>query len=206
MTGNATDTCNVKPQTGMVLLFCLLFLLALTLLGLSASADAILQTQLAANLHESERARQSALAALSWAEDWLLGLEGPSLETCVTPCEGFKLHLPGNLASRPEIENLSWWQAQGYEAGIDPLNGDRQVSFAASSVTPPMWVIEQVHEIPAAADGTTAALAWYRILVRANGQTDRALAVIESTVTRSWSATESSDTTEPGRVSWRSLR
>lgn len=53
-----------RPESGMVLLFCLLFLTAMTLLGLSASADAILQNQLAANLRETEQSKQSALVAL----------------------------------------------------------------------------------------------------------------------------------------------
>jgi Tfp pilus assembly protein PilX len=190
----------------MVLLLCLLFLIALTLLGLSASADAILQSQLAANLQEKERAKQSALAALSWAEDWVLDLEGTAPESCLTPCEGFKLHPAGDLIPHPEFEGLSWWRSQGYEAGIDPLTGARLITFAANSVNPPMWIIEVVHENPAADDGATDARAWYRILVRASGSTDRAIAVIESTVTRPWSSDESSGTADKGRVSWRELR
>ena len=190
----------------MVLLLCLLFLIALTLLGLSASADAILQNQLATNLQEKERAKQSALAALSWAEHWLLDLQGPAPEPCITPCESFKLHPSGELNSHPEFEGLSWWQTQGYEAGIDPFTGARQVTFADSSLNPPLWVIEVVHEIPTADDGTTDARAWYRILVRANGSTDRGISVIESTVTRPWTADENSGPADKGRVSWRELR
>ena len=196
----------LQARAGMVLLLCLLFLIALTLLGLSASADAILQSQLAANLQEKERAKQSALAALSWAEDWLLDLEGPAPEPCITPCESFKLHPAGEINSHPEFKELPWWQTQGHEAGINPFTGARLVTFAASSLNPPMWVIEVVHEIPAADDGTTDARAWYRILVRANGSTDRAISVIESTVTRPWSAGESSGPADKGRVSWRELR
>lgn len=201
-----TDTFAARSQAGMVLLLCLLFLIALTLLGLSASADAILQSQLAANLQEKERARQSALAALSWAEDWLLDLEGPAPESCISPCEGFKLHPAGDVLPHPEIEELPWWQTQGYEAGIDPFTGARLVTFAASSLNPPMWMIEVVHEIPAADDGTTDARAWYRILVRANGSTDRAISVIESTVTRPWPADESNGPADKGRVAWQELR
>jgi len=201
-----TVALALQAQAGMVLLLCLLFLIALTLLGLSASADAILQSQLAANLQEKERAKQSALTALSWAEDWLLDLEGPAPEFCMAPCEGFKLHPAGDLIPHPEFEDLSWWQAQGYEAGIDPFTGAQLITFAASNLNPPTWVIEVVHEIPAADDGTTDARAWYRILVRADGSTDRAISVIESTVTRPWSADESSGPADKGRVSWRNLR
>lgn len=201
-----TVALALQAQAGMVLLLCLLFLIALTLLGLSASADAILQNQLATNLQEKERAKQSALTALSWAEDWLLDLEGPAPEPCIAPCEGFKLHAAGDLIPRPEFEGLSWWQTQGYEAGIDPFTGVRLVTFAASNLNPPMWIIEVVHEIPTSNDGTTDARVWYRILVRADGSTDRVNSVIESTVSRPWSVDESSGTADKGRVSWRELR
>ena len=75
-------------QDGMVLLLGLLFLTVLTLLGLSASADAILQSQLAANLRESERAKHASVASLSWAEDWMLELEGIAPVPCLgsRPC------------------------------------------------------------------------------------------------------------------------
>lgn len=226
-----TESNPAKPQAGMVLLLCLLFLTALTLLGLSASADAVLQNQLAANLQESERTKQAALAALSWAEDWLLDLQGPAPESCTTPCEGFRLHPAGDLPPHLEFEDLSWWQTQGYEAGIDPLTGNRLVTIGASSIDPPMWVIEVLHERPTAGDGTTDSpidapadaptdpptdppadiQAWYHILARASGQTDSVISVVESIVTRSWlSAEESSDESTSsagkGRVSWRELR
>lgn len=206
MISHPTDRLASQPRPGMVLLLCLLFLIALTLLGLSASADAILQSQLAANLQEKERAKQSALSALAWAEDWLLDREGTAPESCIAPCEGLKIHPPGDLIPHPETEDLSWWQSQGCEAGIDPLSGERLATFSANSANPPMWIIEVVHEIPAADDGTTDARAWYRILVRANGSTDRALSVIESTVTRPWSSDESGGIADKGRVSWRELR
>ena len=56
-----------NTQSGMVLLLCLIFLTALTLLGLSASTDTVLQNQLAANLQETERAHiAEVLEACHW--------------------------------------------------------------------------------------------------------------------------------------------
>jgi len=195
-----------RSQAGMVLLACLLFLTALTLLGLSASADAVLQKQLAANLQETERAKQSALAALSWAENWLLNLEQATPVACMPLCEDLKLHLAGSLLPHPEFENISWWQTQGYEAGIDPLGGSRLASFTTTSASPPMWMIELIHESPASEDGTIKAQAWYRILARGTGHTQRAVSVIESTVTRNWSPDKTEIAPETGRVAWRMLR
>ena len=202
MNTHASIARPVTPVSGMVLLLCLLFLIALTLLGLSASADAILQNQLATNLRESERAKQSSLAALTWAEDWLIGLSGEAPQVCTTACEGLKLHPSGGLLPQPQFEDWSWWQAEGYEAGIDPLSGDRLVTIAAASSSPPMWIVEVIHEQLAQDDEIQV---WYRILARGSGQTESAVSVFESIVTRSWSTADSSSA-EKGRVAWRILR
>ena len=135
-----------------------------------------------------------------------MGLEGTDPDSCMTTCENFKLHSPGDLLPHPEFEDLSWWRAQGYEAGIDPFTGSRLISLAAGSINPPMWIVEIAHEMPAADDGTIDARVWYRIVVRASGHTERAISVVESIVTRPRASAESSSAVDQGRVSWRELR
>ena len=196
----------VKLKKGMVLLLCLIFLTALTLLGLSASADAILQQQLAANLQDSERATQTAQAALRWAERWLLDMEGPPPVTCSSSCEGFTVHPTGTLVPHPEFESPSWWQTNGFEAGIDPLTDERLESFGAGNFSSPTWVIESIHEITAAGDGSSSHQVWYRMLARGSGRRETAVSVVESIVTRSWSVTEDTNQALDGRVSWQKLR
>ncbi len=204
-----TIPATIKPQAGMAMLFCMLFLTALTLLGLSASADAVLQNQLAANLQETERAKQSALATLSWVEDWLFTLQGSAPPVCTSPCKGLKFHQPGDLLLQPALADLAWWQAQGYEAGIDPLTGDRLETLAASSIDPPMWVIEVVQEKPLAGEDTgedpLSTQVWYRIVARGSGHTSSTLSVVESVVTRIWPADEEVPKANQGRVTWRQL-
>lgn len=208
-------------QAGMVLLLCLLFLMALTLLGLSASADTILQNKLAANLQETERARQSALSALSWAEHWLLEVDGPVPATCSAPCNGLNLHAAGDLPPHPESGSFSWWLDQGHEAGINPLNGERIATLSSGSFNPPVWLIQVVKNIPPAENGTPDLQVWYRILARGSGQSETAVSVIESMVVRSWPVMEeagppvkdvpgSCPGSDPdalcGRYAWRELR
>lgn len=176
----------LKLQDGMVLLLCLIFLMSLTLLGLSASADTLLQNRLTSNLQESERAKQSALSALSWVEYWLLEMEGPAPAICVAPCEGLKLHSTGGFPARPEFEDYSWWLEQGHEAGIDPLNGDRITAISSGSFKPPAFIVEVVQSVPPAENGTPDLQVWYRILARGSGQSETAVSVIESMVVRSW--------------------
>lgn len=173
-------------QIGMVLLLCLLFLMSLTLLGLSASSDTILQNKLSANLQETERAKQSAHSALTWAEHWLLEMDGPAPATCSAPCNGLNLHAAGNLPPHPESESFSWWLDQGHEAGINPLSGERIATLSSGSINPPAWIIEVVNSIPPAENGTPDLQVWYRILARGSGQSETAVSVIESMVVRSW--------------------
>jgi Tfp pilus assembly protein PilX len=171
-------------QSGMVLLFCLIFLTALTLLGLSAYADTVLQNKLAANLQDAERAKQSALATLSWAEQWLFSLPGPAPQYCTEPCDGLYLYSAGQLPPHPEFENLSWWTEHGHEAGVDPLSGDRIKTITRGSIDTPIWIIEAVHAVPPSENGTTDLQVWYRILARGSGRSAAAVSVIESTVVR----------------------
>ena len=210
-----------KTETGMALLLCLLFLTALTLQGLSASAETIMQNKLAINLQESERARQSALAIQEWAESWLLQLDGSAPEICSQACDGLRLHAPGSLPPNPEFEDLSWWMDRGHEAGVDPLTGDRVDNISVGSINPSMWIIEAVHEIPAMENGSADLHAWYRILARGSGRTNIGVSVVESIVMRTWASIGRTDVpgieapglcpgTEPvakcGRVAWRELR
>jgi len=197
----------MKTEKGMVLLLCLIFLTALTLLGLSASAEAILQSKLSANLRESEQAKQSALSALSFAENWLLNLDGLAPETCTTACIGLKLHATGNLPADPEFKDLSWWENQGHQAGVDPQTAERLSHIAVASISPPYWVIEAVHEAPLPEGESTGLQIWYRILARGSGRTSAGVSVVESIVVRSWSAVENPELTiKSGRVAWRELR
>lgn len=210
-----------KHLEGMVLLLCLIFLMALTLLGLSASSDAILQNKLSSNLKENERAKHSAQLGLAWAERWLLELDSPAPVSCSDSCDGLYLHAAGTLPPKPQHENFSWWMTRGHEAGIDPLTGVRLTTFAGDSIKPPVWVIEILQSIPPGAETNPDLQVWYRILARGNGQTDNAVSVIESTVVRSWPLVEDAEISSSGiagscpgseipavcgRFSWRELR
>jgi len=183
----------LRAQDGMVLLLCLLFLMSLTLLGLAASSDALLQSKLSANLQDSERARQSALLALSWAEDWLLSLQGPAPGYCLDACEGLRLHAGSagsELPPHPEFEDIGWWLVNGHEAGVDPLSGERLETITADSFTAPVWIIEALHTAAPAESGNLDLQVWYRILARGTGRTETVVSVVESVVVRSWPTTE----------------
>jgi len=176
----------LPAQQGMVLLLCLLFLVALSLLGLSASTETLLQNRLSANLQDAERAKQAASLAATWAEHWLLSLEGPAPEICTGSCDGLVLHDAGSLPPRPESEDIGWWMSNGHEAGIDPLTGVRVQTISSDSIDAPVWVIETVKTITPAESGDPDLQVWYRILARGTGHAETAVSVVESVVVRAW--------------------
>jgi len=177
---------ETRACRGMVLLLCLLFLLVLSLLGLSASAETVLQGKLSANLQDSERAKQSASLASSWAGHWLLSLEGPAPEFCTASCDGLILHAPGGLPPSPETESVDWWMANGQEAGVDPITGERLQTIGGDSAYAPVWIIQTVKTITPAESGEPDLQIWYRILARGAGHSETAVSVVESLVVRSW--------------------
>jgi hypothetical protein len=177
-----------------------------------------MQDRLAGNLRETGQARQSALMAQDWAEGWLLGHGENAPVPCALPCVGLVIHAGGTLPPRPGIEDFSWWLANGMEAGVDPVSGERLDTLSVDSATPPMWVIETLHQVtPASASGIETQ-AWYRILARGSGRSGRGVAVVESIVTRPWRPSATPGVVIEGpcpgfdssykcqRVAWRALR
>jgi len=201
-----------KHQSGMVLLLCLMFMTALTLLSLSASSDTILQKQLASNLRDAEYAKQTAYLSLQWAENWVSRLPLSAMASCHQDCSSFYTHIAGSLESDVQFQPVGYWQLQGFEAGVDPVNGGRLATFGLDSVEPPMWIIENLHHTAAFTDNitpenSTAARDWYRILVRSTGRSENTVSVIESVIVR---ISEDSVQTPPPaprteRTSWREL-
>jgi len=210
---------ELHRQNGVVLLLCLLFLVALSLLGLAASTETLLQNRLSSNLQDAERAKQAASLASSWAEHWLMSLEGPAPANCTVSCEGLVLHSAGELPPHPETEDIGWWMASGHEAGIDPMTGERLQTISGDSIEVPVWIIETIKIVPPAESGDPDLQVWYRILARGTGHTETAVSVVESIVARSWPVPDdnpsfsviagacpgSSPTAVCGRYAWREL-
>lgn len=200
-------------QSGMVLLLCLIFMTALTLLGLSASSDTILQKQLASNLRDAEYTRQTAHLALQWAEQWTSLLPASAMASCEQNCSGFYTQPAGKLDNDLQFQPIASWLSQGFEAGVDPDTGVRLESIGLASTEPPIWIIEHLHHSPAFVDNNLPENGrpeqdWFRILVRGAGRSGNTVSVIESVIVRS---AEDSGQTPPSpakteRVSWRKLR
>ena len=212
-TSSSRPVNDLPQQSGMVLLLCLIFMTALTLLGLSASSDTILQRQLATNLRDAEYAKQTAHLSLKWAEQWISQLPATAMANCEQDCSGFYTHASGSVDNDLHFQPISTWLVLGFQAGIDPDTGSRLAFIGLDSVEPPIWVVENLHHSPAYVDSnvpenSTPEQDWYRILVRSTGRMGNTVAVMESVIVRS--ADKNSQASPPipdtQRVSWRELR
>ena len=100
-------------------------LAALTLFGLAAASDRVLQARMASNLIEGSQAGQTADATLKWGEEWILGLDGLKRPTaCSDACTATDVIRPeGSFGKNVEQQDLSWWEHNAHLAGKDPLTG-----------------------------------------------------------------------------------
>lgn len=119
-----------KPatQSGVALVICLIFLLVLTLLGITAMRTTGLEERMAGNARNGEIAFQAAEAGLREGEEWVMAINlyNPPTPCSSAPCQLWQADaagLPDNLYQ----QNLAWWQTNGRqytqqvpEAGADP--------------------------------------------------------------------------------------
>jgi len=205
-------------QSGAVLLVCLMLLAALSLLGLAAASDHLLQERIATNLLDADHASVDADAALKWGESWLLGAPGDQRPpACPSDCgAGQVIRAAGFHGPAPEHLGEDWWRANAYQAGADPVSG---TVLAQGGLA--FWLAEEVHVEPAqAGDNPAPEIAWYRILSRSADSPAGTYAVSESLLARPWGdaawtddypttsqapgfCIETSPSVPCGRVGWR---
>lgn len=103
-----------QVQNGSVLIVSLLFLLVLTLIGLTAMQGTALEEKMAGNTRGGTLAFQAAEAALRDGETWVMGIDlyDPPTPCSTAPCDLWEVNKPVDY---PQTEPMSWWQNNGRE-------------------------------------------------------------------------------------------
>lgn len=176
-----------NQEQGVALITALVFLLVLTILGVTAMSSSNLQEKMAFNTKDRNLAFQSAETALAAAEQWLMS----------SPQQVFP-NLPQGMhvaASCPVIyeevwECVDWTGAtvRVYPALPDNSSAGDNLSFIASQ---PRYLIEELQVIPnpdgtRRADGTSGDTVIYRITARGTGGTDQSVVMLQSNVARNF--------------------
>lgn len=171
-----------RGQQGVVLAFCLIFLLVLTLLAVTGMETAVIEERMAGNMQDSNQAFQAAEAAMEQAEAWLAGqatLPATSSNgaTVVWTVDG----------PDPDSDSDEWWlerDASWWTTNADSIAGLQEVA------TQPQYVIEEYFT---STDGQSLAIGTgefsntrvvHRITVRGTGNSDNSQVLLQSSYIR----------------------
>jgi len=175
-----------RQQRGALLIFCLIFLLVLTIMGISSMESTILEERMAGNMQEFNLAFQAAESGIMAAEDWLAsqvfypecsadGSTGVWGRDAMDP-------LPDNFIPwwrEPLRDNHAWWSANAEVAVVVP-----------GLAEPPRYIIEEFvvsnqGESIAVGSGEVGRIrVFHRITARGTGRNAATVVQLQSTHVR----------------------
>ncbi|MGQ0620028.1 MAG: pilus assembly PilX family protein [Panacagrimonas sp.] len=182
-------------QQGMVLVICLVFLVALTLIGLAAMGSTTLQHKMAYGLSQSHAAFQSAELAVSAGETWLEARLSQPIPDCAGGCAGSAAILAAPLPEVDPDESLqnrldsAWWDEQGRFFGARYAEGSTVEmipgQYLDGASEQPRYVLEELGKDPSGSvvlGGPKVLTIWYyRVTGRGTGASaSRAPTLVES--------------------------
>lgn len=197
-------------QRGAALVIALVFLVALTVLGLAAMGGNTLQQKMAYSVGENNLAFQSAESGLSAGESWLESrMEQPAAD-CTAPCGTATSIWPGRpVGTSPEVNlaNLrdsAWWNTRGRKFGFtyEDVAGETEVldqryslggvpldlTVAADAKRYPRYVIEELGKDPSGSvvvGGPKLYTLWYyQLSARGTGAQPLPATVVQSVYTK----------------------
>lgn len=165
-----TLRCN---QRGVTLVVSLIFLLLLTILGITAMNTSTLQEKMSGNLRDQDMALQAAESALRGGETalrtaWAGGKPFADPACASTVCS----------LGTVQVTNDTWWFANSMEYG----GTGTQITGAAAE---PRFALEELSDEPLSLNLCTPKscprAAYYRITSRAVGTTPIAQSILEET-------------------------
>ncbi len=158
---------SARSQSGAALIIALVFLVALTLLGIAAMSGNSLQEKMAYSAGETNISFQSAETAVSAGEAWLEARIAQPIPDCVSPCGNTASIWPGRppapLTPEVNLANLlldAWWDDEGRKFGYNYVEGASPVLVAGQQYTVggtvvpfsnqryPRYVIEELGKDP----------------------------------------------------------
>lgn len=167
---------HVSYQHGTALVMSLIFLLLLTILGITAVNTATLEERMAGNMKDQYIAFQAAESAVRDAETRLAALQIPPA-TVISPNNDAALTVlefgaVGDLAE----QSATWWTANGEEFGGTTVNLD-------GVAIEPRFIVEERQYVPDSLvlNAPESGVTFYRVTARGVGSTAAAQAVVQST-------------------------
>lgn len=174
---------NQLKQNGTALVISLIFLLLLTIIGITAVSTATLEEKMSGNMKDQYTAFHATESALRFGETWLRSQLPPVPETVTsgssgTPVEIWASRAAGDYSSRDN----AWWVQYAEEYGTGGVD-------IPEVQTDPRFVIEHqawVKDDLVIGAGPEAGRDYYRVTSRGTGTTTKSQAILQSTVGVRW--------------------
>ena len=176
-----TSAINVKSQRGITLVIAMIFLLILTMLGVTAMQSTVMEERIAGNTRDKDMAFQSAEAGLRAGEAYLTANAcTPGITFAAAPNAGLINNVNG-VAATVQYGSSDYWMGQPWDASDSIASGTALVGLSQQA----RYVIELVSGtsgLQTGAAGTTATL-MYRVTARGAGGTAGSASILHSTFT-----------------------
>lgn len=165
-----TCTSQIKTQQGMALFVSLIFLLILTILGVSSMQTTVLEEKMAGNFNDQNRSFQASESALRVAESWLRELTAkPAESASPSATQVWKvMNASDNVCSTDDAMwwihcDEAWWSANAVQPtlGLENVGDD------------PYYIIEKYDHVKDSLNigkgKNKSGSFFYRITARATG-------------------------------------
>ncbi|MDO8273291.1 MAG: PilX N-terminal domain-containing pilus assembly protein [Gammaproteobacteria bacterium] len=175
-------------QRGAILIFCLVFLLVLTTMGVASMESTVLEERMAGNMQDHNAAFQAAESSLQSAESWLIAQTlwpATSTDGSTTVWDLDAMDPDGGDA-------LHWWEDAAREASDWWGSNAEVVDGVDGLALAPRYIVEELADINAGqslAIGTgvqNRVRVFHRITARGVGTSDSAVVRLQSTYVKAY--------------------
>lgn len=170
-------------EKGAVLIFCLVFLLVLTLMAVTGMESAILDEKMAGNMRDFNRAFEAAEATLKVAENWI----GTQSDLPAASADGSTVVWNQDAPDPDQRDSDNWWVDADRDTDSWWQNNAIPVAGIADVASAPRYIIEQYYvsnkgqsiAIGTGSPGSTRV--FYRITARGVGRSKSTVVQLQST-------------------------
>tara|TARA_R110001592_G_scaffold99547_5_gene283634 strand:+ start:1189 stop:1776 length:588 start_codon:yes stop_codon:yes gene_type:complete len=177
-----------RKQRGAVLIFCLVFLLVLTMMGVASMESAVLEERMAGNMQDFNAAFQAAETSLQTGENWLMG----QFNWPATSGDGTTMVWTRDAMDPSASDSLHWWQDSARDTRTWWVNNGVEVGAVEGVATTPRYIIEEVSTLTSGQSiGIGSGLqnrvrVFHRITARGSGVGDAAVVQLQSTFVKAY--------------------
>ena len=176
---------NKTTQQGAVLTISMIFLVILTLLGVSSMRSTVLEEKMAGNYKSCQVAFQSAEAAMRSGEAWI---QSQTERPPTSASDQIGSNVWNLNASSPVVDQPNWWDQVDSSWWENSNNATTYTDVIKGTAAVPAYVREEQtfikDSLTMGIPSDNAGRVFYRITARGVGATGQTKSILQSTYTR----------------------